>query len=214
MPELGRFIVVEGLEGAGKSTAVATIKQFLAEHVGDYIATREPGGTIVGEAVRTLIKHSPPDEPLDSRAELLLLYASRVQLVECVIKPALNKGLWVLADRFELSSFAYQGGGRGLDMQMIEQLSSFCLEGFAPDLILFLDISPDLGLQRVFNRGHTDRIERESGVFFKAVCDAYHEKIYTMDNVIVIDARQPEALVQQAIIDALSKYKMRQEIAR
>lgn len=206
MSGLGRFIVVEGLEGAGKSTAVHTIKQFLADNIGAFITTREPGGTAVGEVVRQLIKHTPENEHLDARAELLLLYTSRVQLVNQVIKPALHRGTWVLGDRFELSTFAYQGGGRGLDVQMIEELSSFCLEGFAPDLVLFLDVDAAIGLRRVLERGHADRIEKESLEFFMAVCDAYHAKIKTMKQVVVIDANQPEAVVQQGILDALSHY--------
>ena len=206
MSGLGRFIVVEGLEGAGKSTAVETIKHFLKKNVDDFITTREPGGTVVGEAVRELIKHAPADEPLDSRAELLLLYASRMQLVERLIKPALNAGWWVLADRFELSTFAYQGGGRGLDMQMIQSLSTFCLKGFTPDLIFFMDVSPERGLSRVHQRGHADRIEQESIDFFNNVYDAYHATIKTMKQVVIIDANQPLASVQQAIIDALTDY--------
>lgn len=206
MSELGHFIVVEGLEGAGKSTAVATIKKILTEHLGHFITTREPGGTDVGEVIRALIKHPPANELVDPRAELLLLYTSRVQLIERVIKPALQRGTWVLADRFELSTFAYQGGGRGLDLRMIEQLSQFCLQGFAPDLILFLDVDPAIGLDRAQSRGHFDRIERESLAFFKAVSQAYHEKIKTMKQVVVIDANQSEAFVQTAIADALQQY--------
>lgn len=206
MSGLGRFIVVEGLEGAGKSTAMQTIKQCLAEKIGDFITTREPGGTAVGEVVRSLIKHPPDDEPLDPRAELLLLYTSRVQLVNQVIKPALKRGTWVLGDRFEWSTFAYQGGGRGLDMRMIEQLSSFCLEGFSPDLVLFLDVDPELGLRRALARGHSDRIEQESLDFFKTVSHAYHASIQLMKQVVVIDANQPESVVQHAILDVLTHY--------
>src|SRR5258708_6479514 len=103
----GRFIVVEGLEGAGKSTALTTIKRYLVENAIDVITTREPGGTHVGEITRQLLKESIPSEPLDPRAELLLFYAARVQLIEQVIRPALQRGSWVLADRFELSTFAY-----------------------------------------------------------------------------------------------------------
>lgn len=202
----GRFIVVEGLEGAGKSTAMHIISNCLKDHVGHFITTREPGGTAVGETVRQLIKHTPDDEHLDARAELLLLYTSRMQLVHQVIKPALQNGTWVLADRFELSTFAYQGGGRGLDRQMIEHLSVFCLEGFSPDLVLFLDVKPEIGLRRALGRGDLDRIEKEPLAFFTAVYDAYHEKIKTMKQVVVIDANQSEAVVQQAILDVLLKY--------
>lgn len=206
MLDRGHFIVLEGLEGAGKSTAVATIKQFLQENVNQFMLTREPGGTNVGETVRQLIKQTSKHESLDARAELLLLYASRIQLVECVIKPALSKGTWVLADRFELSTFAYQGGGRGIDKQMIEQLSTFCLQGFIPDLVIFLDVEPAVGLKRVLKRSHFDRIEQEPLAFFTEVYKAYHAKIKTMKQVVIIDANQPEAQVQRAIRNALEHY--------
>lgn len=209
MSGLGRFIVIEGLEGAGKSTAIETIQRFLRTHVGDFITTREPGGTAVGELLRTIIKHPPEHEHLDARAELLLLYASRIQLIHHVIQPALTKGTWVLGDRFELSTFAYQGGGRGLDVCFIEHLSSFCLAGFEPDLILFLDVDPAIGLARAKTRGYSDRIEQESFDFFNQVHDAYQSKIKTMKQVVHIDANQPEEAVQDAIERALSDYLKR-----
>lgn len=202
----GHFIVIEGLEGAGKSSALSVIKKFLAEQVDEVITTREPGGTHVGEVVRGLIKELEPSEPVDPRTELLLLYAARVQLVEHVIRPALKRGAWVLADRFELSTFAYQGGGRGLDNQMISQLSSFCLGDFKPDLIIFLDITPEKGLQRAKKRGKTDRIEQESLTFFNNVYEQYHHFIKQMTNVVVIDASQPFAVVQHTIRMALETY--------
>jgi dTMP kinase len=206
MSKIGHFIVVEGLEGAGKSTALATIKQFLTQQVDEFITTREPGGTAIGEVIRELIKHPPQHEHLDSRAELLLLYTSRVQLIEQVIKPALKRGASVLADRFELSTYAYQGGGRGLDIQMIQQLSKLCVEGISPNLILFLDVDPEIGLTRAQSRGHSDRIERESLVFFESVRRAYHETIKKLQQVVMIDANQPEMMVKQSITRALEHY--------
>lgn len=206
MVSKGHFIVVEGLEGAGKTTALNTIKRFLSEHGTEMISTREPGGTRVGEAARQLLKESIPNEPLDPRAELLLLYASRVQLLEQVILPALNRGCWVLADRFELSTWAYQGGGRKLDSGMIAHLSKFCLGDVKPDLVIFLDISPQQGLKRVLKRGKADRIEQESLAFFNDVYNGYHEQIKTMNNVVIIDASQPLATVQSAICEALENY--------
>lgn len=202
----GHFIAVEGLEGAGKSTALQTIKRFLSDRIPDLILTREPGGTRVGETARQLIKESVSTEPLDPRSELLLLYASRVQLVEQVIRPALNRGCWVLADRFELSTWAYQGGGRKIDKEMIRHLSSFCLQGFKPDLIIFLDINPQLGLKRVQKRGKFDRIEQESLVFFNDVYNGYKEQIKAMNNVAVIDASQPLVVVQNQIRSTLENY--------
>lgn len=202
----GSFIVVEGLEGAGKSTALDVIKQYLNSQVLELVVTREPGGTRVGEVARELIKESVPAEPLDSRAELLLFYAARVQLIERVIRPALARGAWVLADRFELSTLAYQGGGRKLSSAMIQHLSEFCIHDLKPDLIIFLDITPEQGMQRVISRGKTDRIEQESMVFFNDVYNSYHQHISTMNNVVVIDASQPLQHVQNAIRIALEHY--------
>ena len=206
MSKKGRFIVVEGLEGAGKSTALNAIKRFLTERVPELITTREPGGTRVGEAARQLIKETMVDEPLDPRTELLLLYASRVQLIEQIIRPALDRGCWVIGNRFELSTWAYQGGGRALDLSVIAQLSSFCLQDFKPDLIIFLDISPQQGLKRALKRGKADRIEQESLSFFTKVYNSYHQRIKDMTNVVVIDASQPLVVVQNLIQKTLEKY--------
>ena len=215
MSNKGRCIVVEGLEGAGKSTALQTIKRFLTElGINDIITTREPGGTRLGEAARQLIKETVPDEPLDPRAELLLLYASRVQLLECVIRPALLRGSYVLADRFELSTFAYQGGGRGLPLPMIQELSTFCLKGFQPDLIFFLDINPEEGLRRAFKRSKADRIESEALSFFTDVYRSYHEHIKTLRQVVVIDASRPLLAVQHQIYEALQRYFIENCIAQ
>ena len=207
MSKKGHFIVVEGLEGAGKSTAISTIKHVLQGQVPDIITTREPGGTHVGETARRLIKETVPSEPLDPRTELLLLYASRVQLLEQVIRPALNRGCWVLADRFELSTWAYQGGGRKMDRSFIATLSSFCLHDCKPDLIIFLDISPEQGLKRALKRSKADRIEQESLSFFKDVYQSYHEHIKAMNNVAVIDASKPLPVVQHSIRVALEQYQ-------
>lgn len=202
----GHYIVVEGLEGAGKSSAIKIIKSYLSPLVGDLILTREPGGTRVGETARTLIKEINPSEPMDPRTELLLLYAARIQLMEQVIKPALNKGAWVLADRYELSTFAYQGYGRKMDKGFMQQLSAFCMEGFKPDLVIFLDVTPYRGLKRAKMRGETDRIEQEAITFFQDVYNGYHHYIKTMDNVVVIDAGKPLKNVQNLIRNALDNY--------
>lgn len=202
----GHYIVVEGLEGAGKSTAIKTIKSYLSSRVDEVMVTREPGGTRVGEAARHLIKEINPDEPLDDRAELLLLYAARIQLIERVIKPKLASGCWVIADRNELSTFAYQGGGRKMDNAFISLLSSFSMQGFKPDLVIFLDVSPQRGLSRAYSRGTTDRIEQENLSFFQDVYNRYHEQIKSMNNVVIIDAGKPLKVVQQLIQRALSNY--------
>lgn len=202
----GRFIVVEGLEGAGKSSAIHTIIRYLSGKLTvPIVSTREPGGTRVGEVVRTLIKERD-SEPLHDYTEMLLLYAARVQLVEQVIRPALAQGQWVVADRFELSTFAYQGGGRNIAETALSNLSQLALDGFQPDLTLFLDIDPKQGLERAKRRGKADRIEAETQVFFQRVYEAYHQRLKKMTNVVLIDASQPLDVVQQTIIHHLEHF--------
>lgn len=202
----GKLIVIEGLEGAGKSTAVQTVVDLLAKHGIHSISTREPGGTEIGERLRAIIKKPEYKNTLDDRSELLLLYAARVQLVEEVIKPALEQGLWVVADRFELSSMAYQGGGRGLDPSMINKLSEFCLAGFKPDLTLYLDLSPELGMQRAQQRGAFDRIEQQTMDFFHKVYQTYKNCVKEHPAVVSIDASLPLAEVQELIRNAVSAF--------
>jgi dTMP kinase len=204
--QAGQFIVVEGLEGAGKSTAIATLIERLSHFAIQTKVTREPGGTPIGEILRSMIKNLDYSEVMDDRSELLLLYTSRIQLVEQVIKPALQQGYWVIADRFELSTMAYQGGGRGLDRQMIHQLSSFCLKGLKPQLTLYLDISPEIGLQRAKQRGDFDRIEKEALAFFQRVEDTYKQCIKDDPTVKTIDANRPIHEVQQAVLQAIDEF--------
>ncbi|MCW8450829.1 dTMP kinase [Legionella quinlivanii] len=206
MTSKGKFIVVEGMEGAGKSTVIHTIKEFLTKRIDSVILTREPGGTRIGEKIREIIKENYPGETLAARSELLLMYAARVQLLEELIHPALKKGGWVVADRFELSSFAYQGGGRGLNMDFLNQLSSFCLDNVQADLTFFLDISPENGLARTRGRGEADRIERESMDFFNRVYQAYHHKISTMEKVVIINAELSLNQVQEQVISSLEAF--------
>ncbi len=202
----GKLIVIEGLEGAGKTTAVHTVLDLLAKHNITTITTREPGGTAVGETLRSIIKNLDYKDVLDDKSELLLLYTARIQLVEEVIKPALKRGCWVVADRFELSSYAYQGGGRGLDKEMIGHLSSFCLSGFKPDLTLFLDITPELGMQRAKLRGQFDRIEQQEIAFFNRVHEAYLQQINNDPQAVVIDASRTEPEVQLEIQHAMEQF--------
>ena len=210
----GQFIVLEGLEGAGKSTALTTIKRFLTPYVPELMTTREPGGTHVGEVIRDLIKQTPDTEPLLPRAELLLFYAARIQLIEQVIRPALARGAWVLADRFELSTWAYQGGGRGLDQNLIQHLSDFSVQDLRPNLILFLDLPPEQGLKRILERGNPDRIEQEPVDFFNRVYMAYHEKLQTLEQAVLIDASKPLAMVQHLIRTILEDYLVSHGIER
>ena len=200
-----KFIVIEGLEGAGKSTAIRHVAQWLRTHgIAQIELTREPGGTPLAERMRAIVKevHS---EPLSMQAELLLMYAARVQLVETRIKPALAAGYWVLGDRHDLSSQAYQGGGRGIDAALITQIKQAVLGDFAPDLTLYLDIDPAIGLQRARQRGELDRIELEQLGFFERTRQRYLELAAADPTIVVIPADQPEEAVAAAIAAVLEQ---------
>ena len=200
----GKFIVIEGLEGAGKSTAIETVITHLkSKGIADVITTREPGGTPIAEALRDIIKGNVFEEKIFSQTELLLMYAARVQLLNLVIKPAIDNGCWVVADRFELSTFAYQGAGRGLELNFIEELSRFCLSDFSPDLTLYLDIEPGAGLQRVEQRGQKDRIEQEPLDFFERIRACYQKKVCQNPKAVTIDAHKPLEQVKKTIIESL-----------
>lgn len=194
-----KFIVIEGLEGAGKSTAVSYVLDWLHEHgITCLETTREPGGTPLAEKMRSIVKEVH-DEPLTIQAELLLMYAARVQLVENRIKPALERGCWVVGDRHDLSSQAYQGGGRGIDPGLIGQIKQAVLGDFAPALTLYLDIDPALGLQRARQRGELDRIELEALAFFQRTRARYLELAVQDPKIHIIDASQTPEQVQTAI---------------
>ncbi|PHM63710.1 dTMP kinase [Xenorhabdus ishibashii] len=195
-----KFIVIEGLEGAGKTTAIQTVVETLKQQgITDLALTREPGGTPLAEKLRELIKQGVEGEPLTDKAELLMLYAARVQLVENVIKPALAEGTWIIGDRHDLSSQAYQGGGRGIDQHLMASLRQAALGDFSPDLTLYLDVPPEVGLQRALERGELDRIEKESLDFFYRTRTRYLELMAKDDSIKKIDATQPLEKVQEDI---------------
>ena len=200
----GKFIVVEGLEGAGKSSAIAYIKQWLsARGLTKLINTREPGGTPIAEDIRAITKQVYANDQMDEITELLLMYAARVQLVNTIIRPALADGYWVIGDRHEMSTLAYQGGGRGIDQIKLANLSSLVLTGFKPDLTIYLDIDPKLGLERVANRGAKDRFEQESIDFFTKIRKVYQKLTLDNDQAFMIDASQNIVDVQAEIAKVL-----------
>ncbi|VFP88358.1 dTMP kinase [Candidatus Erwinia haradaeae] len=187
-----KFIVIEGLEGAGKSTACRKIITTLYQHgIKNVIYTREPGGTPIAEQLRTLIQQKRiSKEKITDSAELLMLYAARIQLVENVIKPALANGSWVIGDRHDLSSHAYQGGGRRIKHNFIHYLKKEILGDFSPDLTLYLDITPEISLQRTRNRGFLDRIELENLSFFTRTRNRYLKLALEDKRIKIIDATQ------------------------
>ena len=202
-----KFLVIEGLEGAGKSTAVSTVINWLAEQgITDVITTREPGGTKLDEKMRAIVKEVDTEEPLTESAELMLMYAARAQLVENVIKPALAKGQWVVGDRHDLSSIAYQGGGRGFDIGVLNTLRQVAIGDFKPDMTLLLDIDPAVGLERAKVRGELDRIELEKLSFFERIGAKYQELAAADDTIYSVDAGQDIDNVQAQIRDVLANH--------
>ncbi len=187
MNQRGQFITIEGIEGVGKTTSLELIGGLLDDAGIPFIKTREPGGTAVAESIRSiLVEHG--DEVIDPISELLLVFAARVQHVRELIAPALKMGTWVVCDRFTDSTYAYQGGGRGLDKVLIEQIEQLTLAGFQPDLTLLLDLDPGTGLERAAARSEKDRFEIEGLEFFSRVRAAYLERARHCDRIQVIDA--------------------------
>ncbi|WP_394494758.1 dTMP kinase [Shewanella sp. ENK2] len=199
-----KFVVIEGLEGAGKSSAIELVKTLITSHTGKApVCTREPGGTPLAEKMRDLVKIADETDPLCDEAECLLFYAARAQLIANVIKPALADNTWVLGDRHNLSSLAYQGGGRGL-MPLVKSISDITLKGFKPDLTLYLDIEPKLGLERAANRGALDRIEVQKIEFFERARATFLDFAAKDDSIIVIDASKTLEQVHQQITTELT----------
>lgn len=183
----GRFITIEGMEGVGKTTNIRVIESTLEDAGIDFISTREPGGTALAESIRSLLL-GHGDEPVDSMAELLLVFAARAQHVAHCIKPALAAGKWVVCDRFTDSTYAYQGGGRGIDSACIADLERISIDSFAPDLTFVLDLSPEIGLERASARGEKDRFEVEGLEFFRRVRETYLARADAHPRMKVIDA--------------------------
>ena len=210
----GKFIVIEGLEGAGKTTARQVIVDTLRENgITDLVYTREPGGTPLAEKLRTLIKDGIDGETVTDKAEVLMLYAARIQLVDNVIKPALARGQWVIGDRHDPSSQAYQGGGRGIDRKLMESLRDTVLGDFYPDFTLYLDLPPETGLARARSRGELDRIEQESLDFFRRTRARYLELAESDPRIVTVDASQSIDNVHQSIRTAVLNWLAQQEEA-
>ncbi|HEV7122821.1 MAG TPA: dTMP kinase [Rhodanobacter sp.] len=200
----GKFISLEGGEGAGKSTLLAGVRAILESRGIHVVQTREPGGTPVGEAVRAIVL-DPALRGLAAETELLLMFASRAQLVREVIEPSLAAGQWVLCDRYADASHAYQGGGRGQPSSRIAELEQWACAGVKPDLTLLLDLPVATGRARIAGRGQPDRIESEADAFFERVRASYRERAALEPGRFrVIDACQPPAAVLGAATQALA----------
>ncbi|MEE4243882.1 MAG: dTMP kinase [Kangiellaceae bacterium] len=202
----GKFISIEGGEGVGKSTNLALVESMLKERSIPYLLTREPGGTEVAEEVRELLL-AKRQEKFSEKAELLCMFAAREQHVSMKIKPALDDGTWVISDRFTDASFAYQGGGRGIDWQQIELLEHWTLGQFKPDRTLLLDVDPSVGMARAEQRGELDRFESEKINFFHDVRAGYLRRVKEdPERFILVDAGQTLDRVQHEITTKFGDY--------
>jgi dTMP kinase len=200
----GRFITLEGIEGAGKSTCLGFVRDLLVAAGVEVRETREPGGTALGEKIRELLL-DPENKGMAQDTELLLVFAARAEHISRVIVPALEAGRWVLSDRFTDASFAYQGGGRQMDGRRIAQLEQWVQGDLRPDMTLLLDLPPELGLRRAGNRGAPDRFESERVDFFHRVRAAYLDSAKAEPTRFrVIDAECALGQVQQAIAQAVA----------
>lgn len=201
----GRFITLEGIEGVGKSTNLRFVADLLRDRGHEVVVTREPGGTPLAERVREiLLDHA--DEPVPPLAELLLMFAGRAIHLENQIRPALQRGCWVVCDRFTDATYAYQGGGRGQSTERIAELERWVQREFRPDLTLLLDADPAIGLRRVGRRGESDRFEIERRDFFSRVRETYLARARAEPaRIRVIDASLALKAVQSEIRNEINK---------
>jgi dTMP kinase len=201
----GRFITLEGIEGAGKSTVARYVLEWLQSQGQPAVLTREPGGTPLAERVRELVLN-PDGEAIPAAAEMLLMFAARSLHLAHLIRPALERGEWVICDRFTDATRAYQGGGRGLDRRAIEALAQLVHADLQPDLTLLLDLPVATGMARAqARRGQSDRFEQERAPFFERVRAAYLELARAdTRRFCIIDAARELPAVQASVAQALA----------
>jgi dTMP kinase len=206
-PEKSKFITFEGMDGAGKSTHLAWFADALRQRGLDVVVTREPGGTPLGEQLREILLH----QPMSIGSEAMLMFAARLEHVEQVIKPALRAGKWVVSDRFSDASFAYQGGGRGMDWEKLRQLEQWVHPDLQPDLTLFFDVPVEVARQRLRmpDRSGTtnvslDRFEQEQSDFFERVRAGYYKRIQeNPQRYVVIDAAQTLDIIKHKLEEVI-----------
>ena len=200
------FITLEGPEGSGKSSQLPDLAEFLRGQGWDVLTTREPGGTPIGDQIRQILMRLDNQE-LHPRTEILLFLASRAQLVEQMIKPALREGKLVLSDRFGDSTLAYQGYGHGIDLATLRAMLAFATDNLKPDLTLLLDVDVEIGLQRKRKEDEWNRLDAYELAFHQRVRDGYHELCrQEPERWRVIDAMQPKEAVQIALRQAVMQF--------
>lgn len=196
-----KFITFEGVDGAGKSTHLAWFIQALRQRGIDPLLTREPGGTPLGEALREILLH----QAMHAETEAMLMFAARHEHLQKVIRPALQRGIWVVSDRFSDASFAYQGGGRGVSIQKLEQLEQWVQGDLQPDLTLLFDLPVEVARQRLAHNASLDRFEQEQGEFFERVRQAYLDRAARMpQRFVVIRAENSIHEVHQELSQIIS----------
>jgi dTMP kinase len=196
----GKFITLEGIDGAGKSTHLDWLADFFRNRGKTVVVTREPGGTPLGERLREFLLDN--HQIMHAETEALLMFAARREHLDKVILPAVDQGSWVISDRFTDASFAYQGGGRGISAHKLAQLEDWVQGDFQPYLTLYLDVGVELGRQRTSVIKKADRFEKEQDEFFRRVRDAYLERARSFpQRMVVIDATQPLEYVKKSIED-------------
>jgi dTMP kinase len=199
----GRFITLEGIDGAGKSTQLEPIADLLRAHGVDLVLTREPGGTVLGEQVRQLVLH----QAMTPRTETLLVFAARAQHIDAVVEPALNAGRWVLCDRFTDATFAYQGGGRGVDEDDIAALERWVHPSLQPDLTFLFDVGPEIAAARLASTRSADRFESEQAEFFSRVRAVYLARArHYPERFVVVDGTHETHVVGDFVQDRLQRW--------
>lgn len=192
----GKFVTLEGVDGAGKSTHLGFVADWLRQQGREVVVTREPGGTALGETLRELLLH----RDMDADTELLLMFAARQEHLAGLIRPALARGAWVVSDRFTDASYAYQCGGRGIAVERIAALENWVQRGFAPDLTLLFDVPPQVAEARRSAAREADRFEREADSFFSRVREAYLDRARAEPaRIRVLDARRSIVELQAEI---------------
>jgi len=202
LTQRGRFVTFEGIDGAGKSTQIAFVEDWLRSRGVDVLLTREPGGTPIGETLREMILH----RPMQPRTETLLMFAARCEHVLTVIEPALAAGRWVLCDRFTDATYAYQSGGRGLPEADVATLERWVHPGLQPDLTFLFDLEPEIAAVRLARAQRSDRFEAEQRDFFTRVREHYLARARAQPRrFLVVDTSQDKPVVQEQLIDAVRR---------
>lgn len=205
----GKLITFEGIDGAGKSTHLAWMADFLRNQSLEVVVTREPGGTVLGEELRKLLLDHR--QTMHAETEALLMFAARREHLDEVILPALQRGAWVVSDRFADASFAYQGGGRGVPLAKLEKLEQWCLDDFSPDLTLYFDVPVAVSRQRVQAARAVDRFERESDLFFERVRQAYLQRAAQFpDRIQIVKGNLSLVAVKTAVAEIVENFWLTQ----